>query len=313
MSLQTLAPDSKSSEIVAAMQRDGACIVRDVLSPETLARIDADVKPWIDRSEPGADDFTGRQTKRTGALIARCPESRPVVTHPLILEAANEFLGPYCERIQLHLTQTIDILPGQAAQILHRDRLAWGGYIPKPIEPQFNTIWALTEFTEKNGATHLIPGSHDWPLDRNPESPNESIQAVMSRGSVLCYSGTVIHGGGANRSDAARIGLNVTYCLGWLRQEENQFLSCPPHIAKDLEPTLTDLLGYTMGNYALGYYSHPEMVDGLPDTLPPEIAIGRRPEQIPGNTLISGGPTTANVADLVSTAGNNARDRPERL
>ena len=313
MSLQTLAPDSKSSEIVAAMQRDGACIVRDVLSPETLARIDADVKPWIDRSEPGADDFTGRQTKRTGALIARCPESRPVVTHPLILEAANEFLGPYCERIQLHLTQTIDILPGQAAQILHRDRLAWGGYIPKPIEPQFNTIWALTEFTEKNGATHLIPGSHDWPLDRNPESPNESIQAVMSRGSVLCYSGTVIHGGGANRSDAARIGLNVTYCLGWLRQEENQFLSCPPHIAKDLEPTLTDLLGYTMGNYALGYYSHPEMVEGLPDTLPPEIAIGRRPEQIPGNTLISGGPTTANLADLVSTAGNNARDRPERL
>jgi ectoine hydroxylase-related dioxygenase (phytanoyl-CoA dioxygenase family) len=312
MSLQTLAPDSKASEIVAAMQRDGACILRDVLSPETLARIDADVKPWIDRSEPGADDFTGRQTKRTGALIARCPETRPVVTHPLILAAANELLGPYCERIQLHLTQTIDILPGQAAQILHRDRLAWGGYIPKPIEPQFNTIWALTEFTEENGATHLIPGSHDWPLDRNPESPNESIQAVMSRGSVLCYSGTVIHGGGANRSDAARIGLNVTYCLGWLRQEENQFLSCPPHIAKDLEPTLTDLLGYTMGNYALGYYSHPEMVDGLPDTLPPEIAIGRRPDQIPGNTLISGGPTTANVADLISTAGNNASDRPER-
>jgi ectoine hydroxylase-related dioxygenase (phytanoyl-CoA dioxygenase family) len=313
MSLQTLAPDSKASEIVAAMQRDGACILRDGLSPETLARIDADVKPWIDRSEPGADDFTGRQTKRTGALIARCPETRPVVTHPLILAAANELLGPYCERIQLHLTQTIDILPGQAAQILHRDRLAWGGYIPKPIEPQFNTIWALTEFTEENGATHVIPGSHDWPLDRNPQSPNESIQATMSRGSVLCYSGTVIHGGGANRSDAARIGLNVTYCLGWLRQEENQFLSCPPHIAKDLEPTLTDLLGYTMGNYALGYYSHPEMVDGLPDTLPPEIAIGRRPDQIPGNTLISGGPTTANVADLIATAGNNASDRPERL
>ncbi len=313
MSLQALAPDSKASEIVAAMQRDGACIVRDVLSAETLARLDADVKPWIDRSEPGADDFTGRQTKRTGALIARCPETRPVVTHPLILEAANEFLGPYCERIQLHLTQTIDILPGQAAQILHRDRLAWGGYIPKPIEPQFNTIWALTEFTEENGATHIIAGSHDWPLDRNPESPKESIQAVMSRGSVLCYGGTVIHGGGANRSDAARIGLNITYCLGWLRQEENQFLSCPPHIAKHLEPELTDLLGYTMGNYALGYYSHPEMVDGLPDTLPPEIAIGRRPEQIPGNTLISGGPTSANVADLVSAAGNKGSDRPEGL
>ncbi len=290
MSLQTLAPDSKASEIVAAMQRDGACIVRDVLSEESLARLDADLKPWIDRSQPGADDFTGRHTKRTGALVARCPESRPVVIHPLILEAANGLLKPYCERIQLHLTQTIAIFPGQTAQILHRDRLAWGGYIPKPIEPQFNTIWALTDFSEENGATHVIPGSHEWPLDRNPKSQRESIQAEMKRGSVLCYSGTVIHGGGANRSNAVRTGLNVTYCLGWLRQEENQYLSCPPEIAKDLEPALTDLLGYTMGNYALGYYSHPAMVDGLPDTLPPELAIGRKPEQIPGNTLIANGP-----------------------
>jgi len=290
MSLQTLAPNSKASEIVAAMRRDGACIVRDVLSEEELTRLDHDLKPWIDRSETGADDFTGRFTKRTGALIARCPESRQIVTHPLILEAASEYLGPHCERIQLHLAQTIAILPGQTPQTLHRDRLAWGGYIPKSIEPQFNTIWALTDFTEDNGATHIIPGSHDWPLDRNPKSLSESSQAEMSRGSVLCYSGTVVHGGGANRSEAVRIGLNVTYCLSWLRQEENQYLSCPPHIAKDLEPTLTDLLGYTMGNYALGYYANPEMVEGLPDTLPPEIAIGRMPEEIPGNTLISNGP-----------------------
>jgi hypothetical protein len=303
MTLQTLSPDSKASEIAAAIHRDGACVVRDVLTEDALARLDADLAPWIERSEPGVDDFTGRRTKRTGALVARCPEIRPVVTHPLVLEAANEFLGPYCERIQLHLTQTIDILPGQAAQILHRDRLAWGGYLAKSVEPQFNTIWALTDFSEENGATHVIPGSQDWPLDRNPKSPTESIQATMSRGSVLCYSGTVIHGGGANRSDAARVGLNITYCLGWLRQEENQFLSCPPHIAKDLEPELTDLLGYTMGNYALGYYSHPEMVDGLPDTLPPEVAIGRSPNEIPGNTLISGGPTTDQLDELVAVAG----------
>ena len=283
--------------VLAAVKRDGACIIRDVLSPAALATIDAEVLPWIDRSEAGRDEFTGRHTKRTGALVARSPACREVVTHPLVLEAANAFLEPYCERIQLHLTQTITILPGQSAQILHRDRLAWGGYIPKPIEPQFNTIWALTDFTEENGATHVVPGSHDWPLERNPKSPDESIQATMSRGSVLCYSGTVIHGGGANRSDAARIGLNITYCLGWLRQEENQFLSCPPHIAKDLPAELTDLLGYTMGNYALGYYSHPAMVDGLPDTLP-------------GNTLISGGPSADELERVIATAGT--RGDPER-
>ena len=286
MSLQTLAPDCKAADVLAAMKRDGACIIRDLLEPAALERLNADLAPWIDRSQPGADDFTGRKTKRTGALVARCPECRPVVTQPLVLEVANAFLGPWCERIQLHLTQTIDILPGQGAQLLHRDRLAWGGYIPLPIEPQLNTIWALTDFTQGNGATHVIAGSHDWPLERNPKSRDESVQAEMTQGSVLLYSGTVVHGGGENRSNEARIGLNITYCLSWLRTEENQFLSCPPEIAKQLEPELSDLLGYTMGNYALGYYSHPEMIEGLPDTLPPEVALGRRPSNKAGALLI---------------------------
>jgi ectoine hydroxylase-related dioxygenase (phytanoyl-CoA dioxygenase family) len=286
MSLQTLAPDSKPGEIVDALKRDGACIIRDLLSEEELARVNADLAPWIERSQPGADDFIGRRTKRTGALVARCPETRPLIVHPLVVDAARDFLGPWCHRIQLHLTQTIDILPGQGAQMLHRDRLAWGGFLPLPIEPQFNTIWALTDFTRENGATHVIPGSHEWPLDRNPESPDEGVQAEMSRGSVLVYSGTVIHGGGENRSDAPRIGMNITYCLSWLRQEENQFLSCPPEVARELDADLSDLLGYTMGNYALGYYSHPEMVEGLPDTLPPEIALGRQPRDRSGKLLI---------------------------
>jgi ectoine hydroxylase-related dioxygenase (phytanoyl-CoA dioxygenase family) len=281
MALQTLDADCSATEINDAMVRDGACIIENLLSAEELAAIDADTAPWIEQSQLGGDDFVGRQTKRTGALIARCPTTRPVITHPLILEAANLLLRPYCERIQLHLTQTIDIFPGQEAQILHRDRLAWGGFLPKPIEPQFNTIWALTDFTEENGATHLVPGSHLWDLDRDAE-PGQTIQAVMSRGSVLLYSGTVIHGGGANRSDAARLRMNITYCLSWLRQDENQYLSCPPHIAKDLPQDLTNLLGYTMGNYALGYYSEPNIVEGVSDTTPPEYAIGKRPEKIFG-------------------------------
>ena len=133
-----------------------------------------------------------------------------------------------------------------------------------------------------------MPGSHKWPAEDNAK-PEQTIQAEMSAGSVLIYSGTVIHAGGENRSDSARIGLNITYCLGWLRQEENQFLSCPPDVAKHLDPALTDLLGYSMGNYALGYYSEPEMKDGLPDTLPPELALGRKPNDKLGNSLIEQG------------------------
>jgi ectoine hydroxylase-related dioxygenase (phytanoyl-CoA dioxygenase family) len=274
--LQTLSADSSAQTLADALRQDGALIVRDVLSSAMLDRIDSEFAPLIERAERGRDDFTGRSTKRIGALVARSPACRDVVMNPLILGAANDFLGPYCEKIQLHLTQVIDIEPGQGAQALHRDRLAWGGYLPKPIEPQFNTIWALTDFTADNGATHVVPGSHDWPLERNAR-PQDTIQAEMTRGSVLLYSGTVIHGGGANAAQSPRIGLNITYCLGWLRQEENQFLSCPPDVARELDPDLTDLLGYSMGNYALGYYSEPQMLEGKPDTLPPQMALGRKP------------------------------------
>ena len=279
MSIETLPPDCSVDQVSEAMQRDGACVIRDLLDEETLSRLNADLEPWIDRTETGFDDFGGRLTKRTGGLVARSPETRPLILHPLILEVAGVLLEPFCERIQLHLTQTIAILPGESAQTIHRDRLAWGGYIPASIDPQFNTIWALTDFTEENGATRVIPGSHDWPLDRNPSSRHDGIQVSMTRGSVLCYGGSILHGGEANRSDETRLGLNITYCLSWLRQEENQFLSCPPEIARELPEELTDLLGYTMGNYALGYYAEPKMVEGMPDTLPPEVAIGRMPRK----------------------------------
>jgi ectoine hydroxylase-related dioxygenase (phytanoyl-CoA dioxygenase family) len=101
----------------------------------------------------------------------------------------------------------------------------------------------------------------------------------MKAGSVLLYSGSVIHGGGENRTELPRRGLNITYALGWLRTEENQYLSCPPSVAKDLEPPLQELLGYTMGSYALGYFSDPENVLQVSDLLPPELALGRKPRR----------------------------------
>jgi ectoine hydroxylase-related dioxygenase (phytanoyl-CoA dioxygenase family) len=285
--LETLELPTSASEVADLLRRDGALIVRNVLDPDEVARINRETAPWIDATPQGRDDFSGRLTRRTGALVARSEACRDVVMHPLVLGAAENFLGPYCDRIQLHLTQTIAIFPGESAQALHRDRLAWGGHIPEPIEPQFNTIWALTDFTVENGATHVIPGSHHWPADRNGE-PDESVRAEMPAGSVLFYSGTVVHGGGANRSTEPRIGLNITYCLSWLRQEENQFLSCPPEVARTLPPELTNLLGYTMSNYALGYYSYPTRVEGQAGLRPPEAALGRKPDRRHDAALLTG-------------------------
>jgi ectoine hydroxylase-related dioxygenase (phytanoyl-CoA dioxygenase family) len=274
--LQTLPPTSAVDDVLAAMERDGACIVADATDSATIQKIVAEVDPFISRTPFGSDDFTGRRTQRTGALVARTPTVRGLVLDPIVLGAAEAFLRPWSERILLHLTQTILIHPEQGSQPLHRDRQAWGTVIPLSIEPQFNSIWALTDFTAENGATRVVPGSHRWPWERRATT-TEIAQAEMTAGSVLLYSGSVIHAGGENRSNSARLGLNLTYCLGWLRQEENQYLSCPPHIARHLQPELQELLGYTSGNYALGYYSDPESTEAGRDILPPEFALGRRP------------------------------------
>lgn len=280
--------DADPTEVVETVARDGGAILTDVLDPDMLERLNRELDPWVSATPGGRDDFTGRKTCRTGALVARSPVSREVVMHSRILGLANRFLEPYTNKIQLHLTQVIKIQPGQGTQSLHRDRLAWGGYIPAQIEPQFNTIWALTDFTAENGATRVVPGSPSWDPDRRAEA-HEKTQAVMDAGSVLLYSGSVIHGGGENRSDAPRLGMNITYTLSWLRTEENQFLSCPPEVAKDLEPELQELLGYTMGNYALGYYSEPGRVLDAADILPPELVLGRTPRRGSDNSqLISG-------------------------
>ena len=278
MTLQTLDAAATAQDVLDVMEQDGAAIVRDVIDQDALRQLTAEVTPYIQTTPMGRDDFTGRRTQRTGALAARSPSCRALIMHPLVLNTARRFLAPFTDRIILHLTQTIHIHPGSRAQPLHRDRLAWGKHIPKPIEPQFNTLWALTDFTAENGATRCVPGSHKWDWKRRAE-PDEMVQAEMAAGSVFLYSGSILHSGGENRAAESRLGLNLTYTLGWLRQEENQYLSCPPHIAKDLEPELQELLGYTQGNYALGYFTDPERHTPGQDIQPPEAALGRKPRR----------------------------------
>ncbi len=268
--------DADSDDVLTTLREDGACVLVDVMSDELRSRVNSELQPFIAATPTGRDDFTGRLTGRTGALVARSTAARDLVMHPVTTNLAQKFLEPYTDKIQLHLTQIINIQPGQGAQPRHRDRLAWGGYLPAEIEPQFNTIWALTDFTEENGATRVVPGSVGWPDDRRA-ADDETTQAVMTAGSVLLYSGSVIHGGGKNFSDADRTGVNITYCLGWLRTEENQYLSCPPEIAKSLDHDLQEMLGYTMGSYALGYYSDPSGVSEINDLRPPEFVLGRPP------------------------------------
>ncbi len=284
--LQRLHRDTPGARLVEILGSDGALILEDVLSPQETDRVAGEIAPYVEATAPGRDAFTGFRTTRTGALVARSAACRDLVMHPGVLETARAFLAPWCERIQLHLSQVIRIAPGQTAQQIHRDRWAWGTHL-KGLEPQCNTIWAISDFTEENGATRVVPGSIDGPDERQP-GPEETVAATMRRGSVLVYSGSVFHGGGANTSNGDRIGINITYTLGWLRQEENQYLSCPPEIARNFDPALQALLGYTVGSYALGYYTPPLPPGEGPGIVGPEYALGRAADEMGSLELLEG-------------------------
>ena len=269
--LKTLPANASTEDILRVINADGAVILENVLQADEIQQFRHEMDPFMEATAAGQDDFSGQATTRTGALVARSAKAREMLLNATVVSAAGAFLAPYCKRIQVHLTQIIRLKPGQGKQMIHRDRWAWGQYL-KNVEPQFNTIWAITDFTAENGATQVVPGSTDWPDDRKATAA-EICQAEMSAGSVVLYTGSVFHGGGENRSNSDRIGVNLTYTLGWLRQEENQYLSCPPEIAKTFSSELQDLLGYTMGQYALGYYTPPAGPGEQPECVTPAHAV----------------------------------------
>jgi len=165
---------------------------------------------------------------------------------------------------QLHLTQIIEIGGGESSQSIHRDRWAFLHRF-EGVEPEVSTIWALCDFSEANGATRVIPGSHRWQERSLTRALREedTVPAEMPKGSVVIYLGSTFHSGGANKTGLARAGLNVDYNLAFLRQEENQYLSCPSEVARTLPKEIAKLIGYTQSGGALGYVAdaqHPREV-----------------------------------------------------
>ncbi len=234
------------------LRRHGYAIVDDVVDDALCDQLEAEAMGYIAASDPGRDDYDGRFTRRTGALVARCPTARTLVMHPLALGVVRHFLG-HASAVQLHLTQIISVAPGETRQKLHRDEMAFDFFDFGPdYHPQCNTLWALSDFTASNGATWILPGSSA--LDDNAAlSSITGAQVEMNRGSLLFYEGKVLHGAGANTSTDIRRGVNITYAVGWVRQEENQYLACPPDIARTLDDDLLKLMGYEQGAFALGY------------------------------------------------------------
>jgi ectoine hydroxylase-related dioxygenase (phytanoyl-CoA dioxygenase family) len=242
-----------ASAAATALVEHGAIIIERLVDEDCCTRVAAELQPWLEATPFGADAFSGFTTRRTGALLTRAPSSLEMVAHPLVLDIVDQSLWPKKTTFQLHLTQSIALGPGGAGQHLHRDHWCFDFFpFPRDVDVEVSTIWALNDFTELNGATRVVPDSHRTPDERVYEHA-DTVGAEMPRGSVVLYLGSTVHGGGANHSDHTRVGINVDYVLGWLRQEENQYLSYSLDEVRAMPERVQRLLGYEPGAYALGY------------------------------------------------------------
>ena len=241
--------------IYALLREHGAVRILNLVDDATMDRIEAELSDVYDATsgaregEPNAE-FLGLKTKRISGVIAKSRTAGELATHPLILEV----LGKGLDGFQLHVSQAVCLLPGQPRQPLHRDDLVYPD-LSHPLEKELvmNVIWAVREFTEEVGGTRAIPGSHRWDASLEPRD-DDAVGTVMPRGSALVYFGSVWHGGGANQTkDQVRYMIAMAYSRNWLRQEENQFLVAPPHIAKDFPEALQRLIGYEARDPFLGW------------------------------------------------------------
>lgn len=250
--------DAPVDDIAAALGQAGCVVVTDVMDPALRQAITSELEPHMTTvkviEEDDPEQFYPGKTRRVSALVARSPSvTDQLIAHPLSQRMCNDHLLPNGEfGYQLHVSAALEVGPGAREQILHREE---GSFTFFPL-PRPNLIvasmWAVSDFRADNGATLLVPGSHLWPEDREPE-PNEILNAEMPAGSVLYWMGGLLHGAGANTADDWRYGVILTYSVGWVRQEENQYMDVPRERLSELSPELRKIIGFDMYS-ALGFY-----------------------------------------------------------
>jgi ectoine hydroxylase-related dioxygenase (phytanoyl-CoA dioxygenase family) len=233
--------------VVDALDRDGWAVVEDVMAADAIARARSDVDEILAATPYGRDDFEGRKTRRVYALFAKTRTFDGSATHPLVLGVLDRLLGHY----QLSAPAGIEIGPGERAQPLHPDDAIYPLTRPHD-EIVVNAMWPLCDFTADNGGTVIVPGSHRW-ANEIPSSATPTITIEMPAGSLLLYRGSLWHGGGANHTDQARLGVVLHYAASWLRPVENHVLVVPPERARDLPERLQELLGYNIHPPFTGY------------------------------------------------------------
>lgn len=239
--------------------RDGYTILEHVIEPELIDAIAADLERLENELaiETAKNLFEGFRTKRVYNLLAHGSVWERIPAHDAVLPLVERVLDVGCLVSSL---SSIRILPDERAQPVHADDQVMP--LAKPhVATVCNTMWAITDFTDANGATRLVAGSHLADHSPSPLAPHDTIPAEMPRGSVLVWHGSLWHGGGANRTDRPRIGIAMNYCAGWLRQQENQQLGLPLETVRRFPKRLRELVGYGVYHGLIGH------------------VVGRTPEQ----------------------------------
>jgi ectoine hydroxylase-related dioxygenase (phytanoyl-CoA dioxygenase family) len=244
-------PDVLASDL-AALDRDGYVVVNNLIPSDECERIAASVDPAL--GPMGRNAFEGSNTQRVYSLLTKMRSCDQLIEHPRVLALLDRILMP---NYLLSQVQAINIGPHEKAQFLHYDD---GMYpVPRP-RPALSaaTVWAITDFTDDNGATVVVPGSHRWDDDRKPTDADEQLSVAMPAGSVVFFLGTLWHGGGANRThDQHRLAVTAQYCQPWLRPQEAFTLSTPRATARAVSENIQRMLGYSIHPPFLG------MVDGM--------------------------------------------------
>ena len=289
-----------AGEAIASLQKDGYAILRSLAPRDLIERLNSDLDGTFNQTPPSSGLFYGESTRRFGGLLKRSAVARLITMDPVVLTVMEEFLKPHCDSIQLSLMQAIELAPNAPAQVPHRDEGSWGGEKGR-MEYMVSIMWPLTPFSRENGATLVWPQSHGG---REVDPFSAGMPAEMIPGDALIFLGSTMHASGANLTTMHRRGLIISYCLGWLKPHENQWLVYPPAVAKRFPPELAALVGYRRHRPNLNNYEGqcPSILlkDHIPEFIP---ALDEFPEGL--NQLI-----LAYQAELLSRANATGMAQP---
>ena len=241
-------------ELIERFQIDGFVILEDALSRDEIAALTRALEPYEHERPMGRNAFEGLKSQRVYSLAAKGDVFQQLIEHPRVMAIVDRVL---MKNFLLSTAQSIRLHPGEAAQAWHTDDAFYFMPRPHPLTLAVSVIWALEDFTENNGATEVIPGSHRWGHEHPDDRDHDIVAAVMRAGSAIVFDGALWHRGGANTSNGTRLAISPQYCQPWLRPQESQLLIVPPEAARACSDRMRAMLGYSIHPPFIG------QVDGM--------------------------------------------------